>query len=575
MMCAALAQESDQWLVIAQSGAPQLAISLIDEGQSQLDIGSGEWGRLEKARLAILEYSQRWKELLARISSYPSGIDQGLMLEVHTLKAKALLGLNHPAPARRLLRRLLQRNTLSTDEARIWTPRWRQLIIESYLLQGLLSDAATALLQYRQDYGTHNHELLLLQARTMIAAREPESVESILKNQTGPEVEALRLLASLETKSQSVHDIQEQAQELAELKEFDHEDRRRFWIIASRAAEMAGKIIKQVQFLEHAIALDVTSDTHDPLFSVNADALWAAYLDAGRAIGTETQLATGDDASWLEAALTFDEKEPIRARAIYAVLILKGRYPRYQDVAHLRLTDSLLSQSFGDVVVNALYTQSDFFEDLEQIPESVRVRLSDINLARDEVNLAIKLLQGIEQPPEGYDTLDWQLLLSRVAILSGREEIATKLLDELLRKIDTSLDRGQAEPIIRVLLDLQRVGKHQVSIALFDLLLPLLTETQQIRQLWYWQAEAYRILNEPKAAASLYLRSAGFTDELLTDPWGQYARFYAAEALSEAGLIEDSRRIYKQLLQDTEATGRRAIILHKLQLLPMKKPAGE
>jgi tetratricopeptide (TPR) repeat protein len=138
--------------------------------------------------------------------------------------------------------------------------------------------------------------------------------------------------------------------------------------------------------------------------------------------------------------------------------------------------------------------------------------------------------------------------------------------------LDTSsMDRAQAEPIIKVLLDLQRIGKHETSIALLDALLPMLSDPQQIRQVWYWQAEAYRALNKPKVAASLYLRSAGFSDELLTDPWGQYVRFYAAEALSEAGLIEDSRRIYEQLLRNTEATGHRAVILHKLQLLPLKK----
>ena len=567
---AALAQKNDEWLVLARSGAQKLAISLIDQEQLGLLIGTEEWQRLEKARLTILEDSQHWKEALDRISNYPDEINQELMPVALTLKARALLNLNKPISARRVLRGLIWGNSSAPYEIHTWYPRWRQLIIQSYLLQGQLSDAATALLLYQQDYGSRNSELLLLQARTMIAAGEPEAVESILKQQTSPEAEALKLLSSLNTKSQAVADILVQAEELAEQEEFGPTARRRFCLIASKAAATAGKMIKQIAFLEHAIALSDARDAHDSLFSINADRLWTAYLDAGLTLGTNMQLTGGNDASWLEAALTFDEKEPIKARAIYAVLVLQGQQPRYRNVAHQRLADSLISQSFGDAVVNALYTQSNRFDDFRYIPASVRARLSDYNLAKEEVGLAIKLLQGIDQPPVGYDTFNWQLLLSRVAILSGREEIAIKLLEELLGKLESPMDRSQAERIIRILLDMQRVGRHEASIALFDLLLPWLSDPQQSRQLRYWQAEAYRMLNQPKLAAHLYMHSAGFSDELLTDPWGQFARFNAAEALAEAALIEDSRRIYKQVLQETEATGHRAVILHKLQLLPAK-----
>ncbi|MCP4408868.1 MAG: hypothetical protein GY807_14115 [Gammaproteobacteria bacterium] len=558
----------NEWLSLAQSGAPNLAITLIDEEQGDLSLGSREWVRLEGARLAVLEYGRRWETLLASISHYPSRLPEGFMLGVNTLKAKALLGLNQALAARRVLRRLVW--TTAPQLAKPWYARWQQLIIKSYLSDRLLGDAATALLEYKQHYGKVGRAYHILQARTLLAAGQSEGVESILTSEKGPEVEALRLLSQLHSKQGNLSGIWSHAQVLAQREGLSDPDRRRFWVIAGWAALQAGHWLKHVASLEQAWSIDWSFSRHDPLFAADADELWDAYLGAGRVLGEKLQLAAEDDSSWLEAALSYDEHDPVKARSIYGVLALQGSSPRYQELAHRRLAGSLRNQEFGAAIIDALYTQSKRFEGLDRIPSSVRASLADYHLERDNIDLAAKLVMGVKQVPEGYDTVSWQLLLSRVAILSGRNGVALKRLKELLSR-PVTLEHGQAESLIRGLLDLQRVGEYQNSIELYDKLLPLLTDHQQRRQVWYWQAEAYRLLKRPAAAARLYLQSAGISDQRITDAWGLYTRFHAAEVLSEAGLVEDARRIYRQLLSDTETPGRRAVILHKLRLLPLNQ----
>ncbi|MEN8129698.1 MAG: hypothetical protein ABFS45_05790 [Pseudomonadota bacterium] len=558
----------NKWLALAQSGAPDLAITLIDEEQDGLPSGSQEWVRLEGARLAVLEYERRWEALLASISHYPSRLPEEFMLGVKTLRAKALLGLNQALLARRVLRRLIW--ITAPQLAKPWYTRWQQLIIKSYLNDRLLGDAATALLEYKQHYGKVGRAYRILQARTLLAADQSEGVESILASEQGPEVEALRLLSQLHSKPENLSDIWSHAQVLAQREGLSDPDRRRFWVIAGQAAMQAGHRLKHVASLERVWSIDQSFSRHDPFFAANADELWDAYLGAGQELGAKMQLAAEDDPSWLEIALTYDERDPVKARSIYGVLALQGSSPLYQELAHRRLADSLQNQEFGAAIINALYTQSNRFEDLDRIPPSVRASLADYHLERDNIGLARELVVGIKQAPEGYDAVSWQLLLSRVAILSGRDGAALKRLKELLSK-PVKLERGQAERLIRGLLDLQRIGEYRSSIEWYDRLLPLLTDYQQRRQVWYWQAEAYRLLKRPAAAARLYLQSAGISDQLIADAWGLYTRFHAAEALAEAGLVEDARRIYRQLLSDTETPGRRAVILHKLRLLPLRK----
>jgi predicted negative regulator of RcsB-dependent stress response len=55
------------------------------------------------------------------------------------------------------------------------------------------------------------------------------------------------------------------------------------------------------------------------------------------------------------------------------------------------------------------------------------------------------------------------------------------------------------------------------------------------------------------------------------DPWAQTARYHAAKALVEAGLLEDARQIYSSLLRATRDASRRAVLENEIQRLHLVK----
>ena len=128
-------------------------------------------------------------------------------------------------------------------------------------------------------------------------------------------------------------------------------------------------------------------------------------------------------------------------------------------------------------------------------------------------------------------------------------------------------DPESTDRILQVLFDLQTVNLYAESIAHFNQLLLLELEPKQRREILYWIADSYRGMERFEQAALLYLQSAMLPAPDSMDPWAQTARFNAAESLQESGLIDDSRRIYEELLNITEDAARRSVLSHKIQQL--------
>ncbi|NIQ09794.1 MAG: hypothetical protein GWO08_23170, partial [Gammaproteobacteria bacterium] len=63
-------------------------------------------------------------------------------------------------------------------------------------------------------------------------------------------------------------------------------------------------------------------------------------------------------------------------------------------------------------------------------------------------------------------------------------------------------------------------------------------------------ADSRKAQGQYRDAARLYLKSALLAQEG-KDPWGQTARYQAAEALAKAKLVEDARHLFRDLLRTT------------------------
>ena len=71
-------------------------------------------------------------------------------------------------------------------------------------------------------------------------------------------------------------------------------------------------------------------------------------------------------------------------------------------------------------------------------------------------------------------------------------------------------------------------------------------------------------------AAESYIKSAAYGEESF-DIWGQTARYHAAEALTEGGMLEDAREMYEGLLRVTTDPARVTTLKRKVQDLWLRE----
>jgi len=125
--------------------------------------------------------------------------------------------------------------------------------------------------------------------------------------------------------------------------------------------------------------------------------------------------------------------------------------------------------------------------------------------------------------------------------------------------------------LLQVVFDLQTVQYHQRALLLFGAVLDKQLDLQQRRELLFWMADSLQVLEQYDQAAYLYLKSATLSDPMAMDPWAQTARYRAAKALVEAGLLQDARQIYGSLLRATRDASRKAVLENEIQRLHLLK----
>jgi hypothetical protein len=551
---------------LAEDGAPGLALQLIERRQPDRLRDPTGWLRWEEVRWAVLAEGAAWARLDGRIDDLPPGLPTGFLERARLHQARARLALGHTQSARAAARHVIWAGAQPASAEGL--AEARLLIIESYLVDEARDDARAALLRHRRDYAPAAHRGQERYARLLLRVGEYVDAGALLAGAEDARAQALALLAGLRAGTLEAAAVTERAQALAEAKETPAADRARLWALAAEAAARLGQGTREVWCLERAL---IASETpiDDPLFAFGGDVLWEAYLRIGQTYGNRDQLLIGDDAAWLDAAERAQEARGIvRGRALLAVVALEGSEADARARAHRRLAASLLAESEGVRAVEGLYLHAERFAEVGRIPEGLRHFLVDRALADGRLELASALIADLAEPPADVDPFTWTLKRARVLVLAGREDAGIDALYELLAALP-SLPAEPADRLLQVVFDLQSVQRHEAAINLFVVLMPRLEEPRQRRELLFWQADSYKALGQYEQAAWLYLRSATLLDRHAYDPWAQTSRYNAAEALTEAGLIADARRLYRDLLSAAREPERRALLRQRLQALEL------
>ena len=562
LLLASGAQASDLERVPAliKGGALGLAQSMVERNQPP-PRETELWMAWEKQRYAVYFARSDWDGLAQRVNALPPDLPEDFRRWALTQGAWARLSAGDGEGARHFLRAILWQTHATPAEM----AEARQWVIRSYLVDNNLTDAQTAALRYKQDYAANSDSWRVLHATILLRSQRPRNALQILAAVQSDEARLLALLAAFQSRAYAAHTLLAQAQKLAyETRNQPHLNYQA-WVLVAATALRTNERLQRITALERALTLQNDAQAHDKLFKVRADDLWQAYDRLAETVGNAAHLRAGNDAAWLKKAGSFKRDAAASARAFYAYLSSHAKSSATRALAHQRLADSL-DEDGREKVLRRLYTDSTRYTTLDTIPATIRYHMLDAALGDYDIDLAVKLMQGLQAAPQGEEAKQWTLRRARILIYAGDYTAAQPLLRDLLCDI-SAFDEDFAERYLQVMFDLQQAGLHQQAITLLESVFYLVDTPRMQREILYWIAESKVALGQYAEAAELYLRSATFDNPYGGDMWGQSARYHAAESLAKAGLTADARDVYTGLLKFTEDPKRRVLLERNIQQL--------
>ncbi|EHQ51074.1 hypothetical protein ECTPHS_00195 [Ectothiorhodospira sp. PHS-1] len=557
----------DEAMALSRLGATDLALGVLARQPVDYQAQPGRWMAREQARIEILGTSERWEQVVERTQGVPVELPVDFVIWTRTRQAHALIALERGREARDVLRPLIWFGASNATDS--WFRAWRRMLAESYSLDGRPEDALIALRRYRLDYGSEAGDAALLEARILLSVGRHEEAVNTLTGVDGHEAGALRILARFRAGALAAEEAVSQAGRAARGQDRDSVAAARYLAVAAVAARSLQDPVQQIPVLESALVAQSRLGSGDDLYRLTAEPLWQSYLRLGERLANERQLLIGDDEAWFALVDSLQARQPLAARGLLAVVALRSPMPQGQAQAHRRLSEQLATiEGLGASLLQALYLGDGPFGAADRVPAPVRHLLAETALGQGDLDTASRLMAGLERAPEGVDPFLWGLRRARTLILGGQEEAGIDGLYQVLSGV-RQLEGEAADRFMQVLFDLQSVRRHQDALNLFQVIAPRLTERRRLRELMFWQADSHRALGEHEQAARLYLRSALLGDS--TDMWALSARFQAAEALGEAGLVRDARVIYEDLIRRTPEAERRVVLRQRLQQLQLQQ----
>jgi len=425
---------------LAKGGTPGLAIALMDRYQPSAGEDPQAWMRWERERVYIHQMRGDWKSALGRLRVLPSGLPADFVRWAWTTMAAADIELGRSERARRRLAKLIW--TSSPQVLGQDLPEWRRLIIRAYLREGRIGDAHAAMLRYQQDYGDDAKDRQILQARVLLQADRPEDAAELLKDADTPQTQALLIVARARSGLGDAEGMREQAMASLDSGELDDGTAYQFWGALAELARAEGDRAGEVSALENAVSLRRRAPTGEILVKLDADSLWQAYAGHAQQLANERQLLVGNFDEWFELAEKLSEQEPVGARSLYAYLGFHVGGEDERDMAHGRLVALLSAEKRDRELLRQLYRGSSRFPALDAVPKVARYALVDHAIGEGDVELALRLMSGLKEPPPGADALTWDLRSAWVLILAGHHTDGIAILQGVIER------RERIEPVL-------------------------------------------------------------------------------------------------------------------------------
>ena len=577
-------QSLEQMDELVRLGMPALALRLLAHEQKKWLAYTPDWYAFERKRIVLLSALNDWQQVIIRTELVLNEMLAGQKMQSQiyhwfsTQQVIARLRLGQAEETLKQLRTLLwhfpQANLVSDNSDII--ALWRRLVIRAYLVMNSDNDAQKSLLRYQHDY-SNNHQNLnldwrLLQARSLMRTQRSAEAITLLADSKTHIAQALRLLAAVRVRPADAELYAQEAQTHINESKLNISEAWSYRYVIYQAYLEQKKLIEATQVLKELLTERDTYSVLGDEFSVSSDELWHLYETIGLQIGNRSKLLQGDDLSWYNMAGELQEKNTVEALALYVVLAFNASDINKKQMAHKEIIAVLEKDKKGLELINRLYLHGTKISSLESLPLEVRYGLIDYALSKSDMQLAVRLMASVQQPPEGQDEFSWAMRKARVMILEGIYQQGETTLSNAIKSIEL-ITKNQMDQFLQVIFDLQAVRRHQQVLVLLDELKPEWLDDSLNRELFYWKAESYAALEKYDRAAWSYLKSAQLADRVQADLWAQSARFKAAGVLVKANLFNDAQVIYTQLLAVTVSVSRKSSIKQELQQIRLLRNA--
>ena len=565
---------------LIELGVPALALSLLEREQEKREQFTADWYAFEYRRILLLSALEQWQQIIERTSwlfdtaDANKQITRKIGLWFETQQVMANIQLKNSELALDQLQSLLWGTEAAHRDPSL-PAVWRRLVIRIYLQMQKDDDARKALVKYERDYQTEATDIdwILLQAQVLLRTNRPQQAAVLLDKivtDDAVDVEALLLIAELQIDPKRAVEINQQMRAKLDGQVLSRPARWAYSYVAYTASKILADIPAQILNLESMLSLGIKTPVFDDSYQVTADDLWELYNKQGLILANDYGLLFGNDKQWQQLSNKLITDQAEKALELNVALVLQtGDFVTKQQ-QHKTIVEIIEKRKNGLELINQLYLHSNKVTDVNVLPDEVRYRLVDYALSEGDYSDAATIMKSLNEPPEGKTLFDWRMRKARVLILQGEYAQSENLIRKTFSE-KPKITRQELDRYIQVVFDFQTVQQHQQAINLFDLLyIDGLDENLQ-REIYFWKAESYFLLEKYDLAALYYLESARAVTEAGNDLWAQSARFKAGNALILAEIYDDAEKVYTELLIITDSETRKALINQNLQKIRLLK----
>ena len=524
------------------------------------------WMRWEQRLWALYRQRGNWQQLVDRADRLPADLPQEFLLNAGVNKVVGHLRLQQPERARKIATHILWQNDyISADTAN----SLRRLIVRSYLAETLNDEARIAALRLQREFNPVDENWITVYARTLLQTDRPDLVTRELSSSTLPVIRQLLALSRLRDGSLTPNQIIELSLARIRNEAKDEAARASWWSIAAEAAWRGRNTAMRVRALEEVLNLPADSGSVlNTLVNNNVLDLLKTYQELALVNAQKAGLENGQYTAWMIYADSVSNDFPSVSRAIFSYVAQNTVSAEEAIAANGRLAESLYETDKQRLLFR-LYGERGAIAKFSELPDTFVYALADEAVENRLLRRAAALTKHLNTPPPNVSPDTWELRQARLAVYSQDIDRAEQILQNWISK-KPLITAEEADRMLQIVFDLQAVDEHSTVLALLNQMQGRLMETRQQREVLYWRADSLRAQKRYEQAAESYLSSA-FSFGDVNDLWGQSARVKAAEAMTDAGLTDDARNVYKALLRITQDRSQRAELTRRLQKLLLKQ----